>query len=390
MNKKIKYIRSLIYYDYPQLFVAKDDVDLLYLCMVYDEKEDGIDYVAVPVSKKVYADYIEGLIDLRQVYESPEIDDYYYFSSSDINTETGYYLATLEGHILQEYLPDSGLFHIEDEDETSDIIQDAAKLNRSIIELRLNPPEARSNNVISSENLIDILNIFQPLLNFSFKEKVKTLAEKTQEVYESDNWSTYDVAAFKPGSFIVQFHSRIEANDLFSHSPSSLSLSVLDEMAEAIVDPIKSFEIIQNYQGHFAKKYIKLLEYILKNESPIEYTWADPTTQKYIRRKFSKNNVEKTYNELIKHEELSTENIEITGIVIKGDASESGPRTWTIKTTEGKEHKGRIDESSSLTLKSIVLTEQLYKFYCEEVIEKIKYSGQEKKTLYLIRWEKIE
>jgi len=68
---KLRIETILEYYDQPQLFVARDSFDTLYLCLLYDD-EILPEYTAIRISQRRMNDFLNGIEDLRDVFESPE------------------------------------------------------------------------------------------------------------------------------------------------------------------------------------------------------------------------------------------------------------------------------------------------------------------------------
>lgn len=74
--EKIRIVRILEYYDVPQLFVAEDAIGMKYLCQLYDIAEDGeLKVFGVAVSSSKLNDFIEGHIDLLDMFTFPETEN---------------------------------------------------------------------------------------------------------------------------------------------------------------------------------------------------------------------------------------------------------------------------------------------------------------------------
>lgn len=75
--KAIQLLHVLLDYDYPQVFVARDAIGVRYVCMVAEEVEHGPVFLCVPVSDYRCRELLTGKIDLRHVYENPELPEFY-------------------------------------------------------------------------------------------------------------------------------------------------------------------------------------------------------------------------------------------------------------------------------------------------------------------------
>ena len=88
MNNKLTIDRILDFCDVPQLFVARDAFDTIYLCLLYDD-EASCRYTAIRISSNRLQLFMNGEEDLRNLYDNPETpfeyfdveyrDDNYYF-----------------------------------------------------------------------------------------------------------------------------------------------------------------------------------------------------------------------------------------------------------------------------------------------------------------------
>ena len=108
MNK-LKLVRTLEYYDVPQLFIAEDDNGAGFLCMLYDITNSGeLNAIGVSVSKDRLSEFINGNVDLLAMFISPESKDSIF--SVQIN-EYGIYAENYEGELESFMLPDEGYFY---------------------------------------------------------------------------------------------------------------------------------------------------------------------------------------------------------------------------------------------------------------------------------------
>lgn len=77
MNDILTMERVLDFYDQPQLFVARDSFNTLYLCLLYDD-EPTAQYTAIRISDNRLKAFTNGTLDLRAVYEQPEVSGEYF------------------------------------------------------------------------------------------------------------------------------------------------------------------------------------------------------------------------------------------------------------------------------------------------------------------------
>lgn len=104
-NVLLKIDSMLEYCDVPQLFVARDAFDTLYLCLLYDD-EDACRYTAIRITQDRLQSFLQGDADLRALYVSPEQQGEYYDVVFDNNH---YVLRSSPLQILPESrLPEEG------------------------------------------------------------------------------------------------------------------------------------------------------------------------------------------------------------------------------------------------------------------------------------------
>lgn len=105
MNILLRLDKILDFYDEPQLFIARDKFDAQYICLLYDDT-DALRYSAIKISSGRLNRFLNGEIDLRQLFASPENSGEYF----DVCFEDNHYTATplRERNLPEERLPQSG------------------------------------------------------------------------------------------------------------------------------------------------------------------------------------------------------------------------------------------------------------------------------------------
>lgn len=71
MNNKLTIDRILDFCDVPQLFVARDTFDTMFLCLLYDD-EISCRYTAIRISNHRLQSFLSGNEDLRDLFDKPE------------------------------------------------------------------------------------------------------------------------------------------------------------------------------------------------------------------------------------------------------------------------------------------------------------------------------
>jgi hypothetical protein len=387
MGKKINYKDILIYFDGPQLFVGEDQVNTNYLCLLVAQYKEKDKFLCVPISKEKLKSFKLGEIDLKNLYSSPPTEELYLIETESIMNECIEMRKIELQDVPESWFPGEGFFYEEEKMKIDDekIKKQAKESNRAIIHLTLNPPEARIANKISPDHLAGIVTIFQSLIKYAYKTGSKLMSAQKDKYYSDDIYKL-DIASTSPGSFTVHFQNRQPA-DLFGLSEIERAFFIIDGISEILNDEKELIKKMKEYKGHFAGTYIRFLEGIIKNDMPLSYSWILPGIDKAKTKSIYKKSAKFAYDSLVSTEELSIEELELTGRVIKAD-DKTGK--WTLSSDEDqKEYKGELSKKSKMNLEGIVIKSKIYKFFCEEKIEEILGTGKEKKKIFLIKYELI-
>ncbi|OAV69408.1 hypothetical protein Barb4_01739 [Bacteroidales bacterium Barb4] len=113
MNRTITLERIIEYYDVPQLFIGKDKIGTRYLCLLFDDDH----YISVQLSFNRLADFIQGKIDLRELYIHPEFEGEYFVA---IQNGEVFSLNTYDKKVLpEEMLPSENYYYNVEQESTS-------------------------------------------------------------------------------------------------------------------------------------------------------------------------------------------------------------------------------------------------------------------------------
>jgi hypothetical protein len=95
---------TLIWHDFPQLFVAKDKIGGLQLCLAVDDSTDPPQYISVAVSAERLQDLKLGKIDLYGIFAYPELNAWFKVNLTE-NAEILAKAMPFTEKIPNEYLP---------------------------------------------------------------------------------------------------------------------------------------------------------------------------------------------------------------------------------------------------------------------------------------------
>lgn len=104
-NIPIRIERILDFYDVPQLFIARDAFETLYLCLLYTDEQE-CRYTAIRISGKRIEEFLSGKTDLRELFLSPETGAEYF----DVTLANNEYQITssVPAPLSEDRLPEKG------------------------------------------------------------------------------------------------------------------------------------------------------------------------------------------------------------------------------------------------------------------------------------------
>ena len=104
-------IKTLEYYDVPQIMVAADATGTNYLCTLYqNDTESGYLYLGVQISEPRLMAFVGGQLDLRDAYVHPEVENALYVVTAKQEVLTATTLLQPQD-ISEDMLPEVGYFY---------------------------------------------------------------------------------------------------------------------------------------------------------------------------------------------------------------------------------------------------------------------------------------
>ncbi len=378
----------LDYYDGPVLITVVDAVDTTYICELINRVDGFDEFFCVPISQHKLEMFYSGQIDLRSIYENPEIR---YFSILKVNNykDAMSLVYIPEESISSEWYPDEGLkLNAYPVELDASIIKDSRTKNAGIIEARLNPPEARGiENKISSVHLMQFLHLFQAVVRHAFKNSLKNLTKELKKSLDIPENYTLDVNATPAGSFKIQYQIT-SSFDLFGNFPIESALDIIDKLTLKTDDVEQNLKIIRENRGHFVSSYTNLLKFIIDSDMPVSYSWTTPKKEGVIHRSISTTQALPMYDELNKREELSRTIIDVEGRAFNANEKKN---TWAIEAKEDDKtliYKGTLSENAGCTVTGITIG-KTYKVKLEERLETDVSTGKEKTIYSLIDYKEV-
>lgn len=378
MKRQLNIKRILVYNDFPELFLGKDNIGLDYICLLVKYDIEEYEYVAVAISKKKLFKFLNGKIDLRHIFENPEVKEWY----SIYDTSKRDVTAVLNDYknLSEEYLPEEGYFYSEETDEDQ-IRNEVVEQDNVVIHLSLT--DDKDDYSIPIQELGDFSKLFQSLLEYTYKKEISNsnLSDKKAFIIPQN----YSLRAFASSKGSFSLHLKSESNkDLFGNSIIEKGLKKIDEIISDPSDTELLIEKLRSIKGHAFSNYKKLIERIVDHDIVFKYKWLSPNSSEISKREINLDYAVNVKEILALKEELSEEIKGFAGYVKQADVEKG---TWRITNEEdGEDYSG---ESKGHLLDGITLETKMYKFICEEIIETIKVTEKENVKYILKNVEEV-
>lgn len=379
MTTTLTISQILVYYDFPEIFVAYDNVGTNYLCLLISADNQETNYISTAISTKRLSSFINGKIDLREIFEKPEISNWLFFNQVKENIEAKLW----EGESLpDEYLPDEGFIYQKQLQGEELILNEAIEKNNAVVHLAVSDSE--DNYSIDADNLGDIVKLYQIIIENSYKKALSQRNIKGKKAFYVPN--NYKLRAFASSysSFNLHLYST-SYRDLWGNAIIELGLEKFDEITKDYESQDDFIASLRTVKGHTLSSLKKLVKKLIDNDIKLKHKWFAPNQEKVHLTIIDKVKAEKIYEVLNLSEELTEETITFLGFFVQVDVEKG---TWRIFNLEDeKEYSG---EAQGQTLQGVTVETVNYKLTCQEIIEELKVTEKEKTKYILKTIEKVE
>lgn len=379
--KTLTFFQSLIYFDRPVLLLATDAIGIKYICVLVQENPQTDDYLCVALSEGRSKELQLGQVDVRSVFEKPEVNERYLAKTIEGNFDTLSAVLVPAEDIKGTWYPLPGVY-LNNNYISGVVVQQSVEKHRAIIHCSLNPPEAATESKISIPHLSQGLTRFQSLLEQAYKKGLSGLEGTLREELLSPSNYQLEVFGTARGSFTFQMQT-VEPADLLGYSYIAKAFELIDRVALNIRDTKTALELISKNSGHFATAYKNLLEYVANDSVAFEYEWTMPEKKTSTKASIIPRYAQSLYNAIIEKADIGKEVFTVTGHFI-GVHSEK--RTWTFGTEQSEK---KINGESSVDLAGITIQLKRYKINYEELLQR-DGTGRESKKVVLTSYTEIK
>lgn len=379
MRRELNIDRILVFNDFPELFIAKDNSGVSYLCLLSKISESGYEYLCVSLSNELLHKFLTGRKDLRSIFVNPELKEWW---KTDDTSESTIVINLLATELPdEELLPDVGYFYT-DELEDDLIRKEVIDHNNVIIHLILS--DNSNSQSIAVQDLGDFTKLYQVIVENSYKKAILNSELKDKKSFIIPKNYSLRAFASSPGSFNLHLKSTSD-KDLFGNSIIEEGLKKLDQIISRTDDHDELIEILRSVKGHTINNYKKLLERIIDKNITFKYKWISPNNSEINTRTITTEYASEVKEILSLKDELTDEIKYLTGLVKQADVDRGN---WRI--TNGEDGKDYSGTSSGHLLEGITLETVRYKFTCKEVIEALRVTEKENITYDLMAVEKLQ
>jgi hypothetical protein len=364
--------------------VAYDNVGTNYLCLLISANNQETKYISTAISTKRLSNFINGKIDLREIFEKPEINNWLFFNQVKENIEAKLW----EGESLpDEYLPDEGFIYqkqLQGEELKGEelILNEVIEKNNVVVHLAVSDSE--DNHSIDADNLGDIVKLYQNIIENIYKKALSQRNIKEKKSFYVPN--NYKLRAFASSysSFNLHLYST-SYRDLWGNAIIELGLDKFDEITKDFESQDDFIASLRTVKGHTLSSLKKLVKKLIDNDIKLKHKWFAPNQEKVHLTIIDKVKAEKIYEVLNLSEELTEETKTFLGFFVQVDVEKG---TWRIFNLEDeKEYSG---EAQGQTLQGVTVETVNYKLTCQEIIEELKVTEKEKTKYILQTIEKTE
>ncbi len=351
--KQIYFQRTLLYYEVPVIFEARDSIGGHYIASAV-KSENGHDrHLLVGVSPEGLRDFKSGSIDLRSITINSIVEDRYLALTDDISPDEPLSLIqqiNLET-IEEEYLPSPGLL-LYDEIAENKLISEARERGAVILKLSARPPEEKIENQIKASTIGRIITNVQLMV----KNAYSTYADRTND----DSGTLYLLTKPSPGSVEILLGTTEKQRNMFEQENMFKTLELIDSLFHNTENPKAIIDNLKKVPSKLSRSYMKTIEILNSQKTGLSYSWAGPDSKASrsttVRHEQAGEIIKQYKKEPIKSVEKASFEGRLELVNVKTGR-------WGLLTEEGM--KTGKTKSNQLSLGGLIM-DKAYMFHCEE------------------------
>lgn len=337
----------LVFYDIPQLFIARDVVGTHYICVNIESSSNADMYVGIQISQNRLYSLFAQKIDLRQVFIEPEIQEYY----AIICEENQYEVIDRREYIEEKDLPSNGFFVHVDMDDA--IEQEVIKLHKPVFYLGLE--DEHSSPCVNVKAVSQILSSFDGLYS--------NLCSKLKMDKDSRSLKLY---AEKAASYNMHFYADT-TQDLFGNSLVEDVFGYINKLFQYTTEA-ELVLALNNVRGYSLSHYKGLISALRTNKLSLKYKYLTPSVNSHVVSYYVDAHQLGVIDEILRRNDLDNiESVEFVGVFSMADATKEGSGKWTFdyEDQDGNLQKVTGDVIDVRLLTGVNIKTKEYKILCD-------------------------
>lgn len=380
--KTIHQAVTLDYYDGPILFEARDRIGGNYLAVAGDGAGGDPVYAVVGISPERLHDFRNGMVDLHDVMLEEGSEEWFLATP---NWATDDFQLEPQDQQLAEsgYLPAKG-YRLDPAVSSNVAVLDAAqRRDNLVIELKAEPRESENGHRIHLSSLMELLNLMQKLVGHAYRAARRESHDRSYTAMPVEEAVLMDVVVpAMAGSFCMLLEAGSGTHDAGERELAQ-GLRRVDLLFEHAGSKVvrQSVSHLKETGGHLAATYVKLLNFLAKEEVGFHYTWAEPNFSCARRQSISAARARRLSRRFAELVERESDEVTLVGRLVKADLKTG---QWRLESRE-RAYIGNVAGDCS-QLDGLVVGRR-YRFWCTKVVEKKGATGKKARRLYLDRTE---
>ena len=378
--KTINYIKTLYYYDGPQIFEGRDNIGGHYIAVMLADEDTNDRYMVVGVEPEKLRRFRSGTLDLRSLLDNGDQDNWY-TAIVKSGLQTPLELEPQQVKLCESgLLPDDG-FVLHEHPSEEIALKEARERHNLVFEVAVEPPEAAEMHRIRVDTLIDLLAHVQTMVKHAYGAALRELSTDLRKAIDKTDAHLLNVVIpAAAGSFRVIMEA-VQPPDMLGQNELARALGKIDRLFADAADPQKTLETARNNRGHLAGAYLRLLRFLVNHKTGFRYSWAEPEFKESRNYSVTEGQAGPLVDVLSGISNLGSETVLLVGSIEKANR---GNGTWGILTEDGI-FSGKVRDGGP-SLEGLKIGSR-YKFECIEEIEEVEGTGREQRTLYLTQHE---
>lgn len=380
----VRYDKTLVYYDGPQVIEAYDESGGRYVGVLGPAVEGQTRYLIKEVTATDLDDFRVGKIDLRTMLLHLENSQWYLSRfEPDLNAPIVLEHQT-QSIIDSDFLPDTGYFMLAGSPDDF-VIEYARRCRKTVLALITNPVHGGDEHRIRWDVYNKLLDFFQSLLKHAYNAELMATTSDERKRKDLANDDAYMMDVIVPattGSVRVILASTQEVS-LVNDFQVDYALKRVDELFQSAINYPNSPHLLDKHRGQLAGVCLDILSTVGKHEIDIGYAWASPDSKKTNQIFISANQAKNLVTLLSANEDIGSEKKSIVG---EFHMFNRNARSWGLL-VNGTPVPGKIDKEGP-TLDGLEVG-KTYRFDCVERVTKATTSD-DKRVLYLQKYIEVK